>query len=99
LTIDALVKLTATKPAEIFRLKGKGCIEQGKNADLVAIDLKASFMIDASEFHSKAKFSPFNGWQVQGKPVKTFVNGNLAMENGEIVTKSGSGRVIRREIP
>ena len=99
LTIDTLVKLMATKPAEVFRLKGQGRIEQGKHADLVAIDPKASLIIDASKFHSKAKFSPFNGWQVQGKPVKTFVNGNLTMESGEIVTKSGSGRVIRREIP
>jgi len=30
--------------------------------------------------------------------VKTFVNGHLAMEDGEIVNKSGSGGVIRREI-
>jgi dihydroorotase/allantoinase len=60
------------------------------------IDLKAKFTIDASKFHSKAKFSPFDGWEVQGKPVKTFINGCLIMEDGEIVAKPGSGGVLRR---
>lgn len=97
-TISMLVELLAEKPAKIFSLKDKGCIEQGRNADFVVIDPKTSFVIDGSSFHSKAKFSPFDGWQMQGKPVKTFVNGHLAMEDGEIVNKSGSGGVIRREI-
>ena len=72
-------------------------MEQGKKADLVAVDVNQKFRIDASSFHSKAKFSPFHGWEVQGRPVKTFVNGQLIMEDQEIVAKAGSGRVIRRE--
>jgi len=96
LTIDALVRLLAEKPAEIFNLKGRGRLEQGVKADLVAIDLKAKFKVDASKFHSKAKYSPYDGWEVQGKPVKTFVNGCLVMDDQEIVAKAGSGRVIRR---
>ncbi len=46
-------------------------------------------------FHSKAKYSPYDGWEVQGKPVKTFVNGHLVMDEQEIVAKPGSGGVIR----
>jgi len=72
-------------------------LEQGKNADLVAVDFNRKFKIDASKFQSKAKFSPFNGWEVQGKPVKTFVSGLLVMDEQQIVAKPGSGAVLRRE--
>jgi hypothetical protein len=34
---------------------------------------------------------------VQGRPVKTFVNGLLIMEEQEIVAKAGSGDIIRRD--
>jgi dihydroorotase/allantoinase len=72
-------------------------LEQGKKADLVAVDFNQKFTIDASKFHSKAKYSPYNGWEVQGRPVKTFVNGLLIMDEQEIVAKAGSGGVIRRD--
>ena len=97
LTIATLVRLLSEKPAEIFNLNGRGKLEHGAKADIVALDLKARFKIDASWFHSKAKYSPYDGWEVQGKPVKTFVKGHLVMEDGEITAKPGSGSVIRRD--
>jgi dihydroorotase len=98
LTIDMLVHLLAEKPAEIFKLKGRGRLERGMKADILAVDLKEKFKVNASRFHSKAKYSPYDGWEVQGKPIKTFVNGRLVMDEQEIVAKAGSGSVIRRGI-
>jgi dihydroorotase len=97
LSLANMVYLLSEKPAEIFNLKDRGRLEQGKKADLVAVDFNRKFTIDASRFHSKAKYSPYNGWQVQGRPVKTFVNGLLIMDEQEIVAKAGSGGVIRRD--
>jgi dihydroorotase len=97
LSLARVVQLLSEKPAEIFNLKDRGRLEQGKKADLVAIDFNQKFKIDASKFHSKAKYSPFDGWEVQGRPVKTFVNGLLVMDEQEIVAKAGSGEIIRRE--
>ncbi len=96
LPLATLVHLLSERPAEIFSLKDRGRLEQGKKADLVAVDFNRKFTIDASKFHSKAKYSPYNGWEVQGMPVKTFVNGVLVMDRQEIVVKAGSGEVIRR---
>jgi dihydroorotase (multifunctional complex type) len=96
ITIDDLVQLLAEKPANIFSLKDRGHLEKGFRADLVAVNHKERYLIDASKFHSKAKFSPFESWAVQGKPVKTFVNGRLTMDEGEIVAKPGGGCVVRR---
>lgn len=97
LSLAQLVSLLSEKPAEIFSLTDHGKLEQGKKADLVAVDFNRKFTIDASKFYSKAKYSPYNGWEVQGKPVKTFVNGLLVMDEQEIVAKAGSGGIIRRD--
>ena len=96
LTLTQAVQLLAEKPAEIFGLNDRGRLENGKNADLTIVDFNRQFKIDASKFKSKAKFSPYNGWDVQGKVVKTIVNGQLVFDEGEIVAKGGSGLIIRR---
>ena len=96
LTINQAVQLLAEKPAEIFGLTDYGRLEQGKNADMTIVDYNQQFKIDASKFMSKAKFSPYDGWNVQGKVVKTIVNGQLVFDEGEIVAKGGCGLVVRR---
>lgn len=97
LSITDIVRLMSKNPAEVFGLKGRGCLKEGNNADLVVVDLDRKYRIDATKFYSKAKYSPFNGWNVEGKPVKTFVGGRLVMDEGEIVAEAGSGEIIRRE--
>ena len=97
LSFTQVVTLLAENPAEIYGLKDHGRLEQGKNADLTIVDFNAKYKIDASKFKSKAKFSPYNGWEVVGKTVKTIVNGVLIFDEGEIVVKAGSGSVIRGE--
>jgi dihydroorotase (multifunctional complex type) len=99
LSLIQAVKLLAEKPAEIYGLNDRGRLEHGKNADLTVVDLNRKFTIEASKFKSKAKYSPYDGWQVQGKPVKTFVNGLLVFDEGEIVAKTGSGSIVRRGNP
>jgi len=97
LSITDVVRLMSKNPAEVFGLKGRGCLKEGNSADLVVVDLDRKYKIDASKFHSKAKYSPFDGLSVEGKPVKTFVGGRLIMDEGEIVAEAGSGEIIRRE--
>lgn len=95
LPLSRMVELLAEKPAKIFNLKGKGKLEKGNDADLTVVDFNQKWTICASKFKSKAKFSPYNGQEVIGKPVKTIVNGSLIMDDGEIVAKPGSGIIVR----
>lgn len=95
ISINRLVEFLAEKPAQIFGLNDRGALEQGKNADLTVVDYNRKFRLDASKFKSKAKFSPYNGLEVQGKPVRTYVNGMLVFEEGEIVAKGGVGDFVR----
>lgn len=97
LSIAEIASLMAERPAEVFKLTNKGYLKEGYSADLTVIDLNKKYRIDASKFHSKAKYSPFDKWAVEGKPVKTFVNGQLVMEDEEIIANLGSGQIIRRE--
>lgn len=96
ISINQVVKLLAEKPAEIYGLTDRGYLEAGKTADITVIDYSARYKIDASKFKSKAKFSPYNGWEVNGKAVKTIVNGQVIFDEGEIIAKAGSGSIIRR---
>jgi dihydroorotase (multifunctional complex type) len=97
LSVGDIVVLMSENPAKILKLEDRGHLREGSRADLTVIDLHKKYKIDASQFHSKAKYSPFDGWMVEGKPIKTFVNGQLIMDEGEIVAKAGSGQIIRRE--
>jgi len=95
LSFAELVRVTAEEPAKIFNLSKRGFLEEGNWADLVVVDMKREYEIDSSVFFSKAKYSPFDGINVKGKPVKTFVNGKLIMDEGNIVAESGSGQIVR----
>jgi len=95
LTLVKLVELLAEKPAQIFGLTDLGSLERGKKANLTILDFNNQFRIDASKFKSKAQYSPYNGWEVYGKPMKTIVNGVLVFNEGEIIAKSGSGTIVR----
>jgi dihydroorotase len=94
LSLPELVKLTAEEPAKTFNLGERGFLGEGNWADIVVVDMKREYEIDSSVFFSKAKYSPFDGMRVKGKPVKTFVNGKLVMDEGEIVTESGTGHIL-----
>ena len=96
LSLAKVIQLLSEKPAEIYRLSDRGCLEHGRNADLTIVDFKQKFIIDASKFKSKAKYSPYDGWEVAGKLLKTYVNGQLVFDEGEIVAKAGSGSIVRR---
>ena len=95
LTINQVAALLAEKPAEIYGLTDRGQLKAGLNADLTIVDYNRLYKIDAAKFKTKAKFSPYNGWDVYGKPAKTIVNGTLVYDDGDIVAKGGVGAVVR----
>ncbi len=94
LSLRRLVSCLSSNPARILGLENKGEVEEGKDADLTIVDLKAEHVIDASRFYSKAKFSPFDGRKCVGKPYATIIGGEVRMENGELFVKKGCGSVV-----
>jgi dihydroorotase len=57
--------------------------------------MKHEHTLDSSLFYSKAKYSPFDGMHAKGKPVKTFVNGKLVMDEGQLINEYPNGSIIQ----
>lgn len=89
MTFNQLKLLLCENPARIFNISRKGKIELGMDADFVTIDMKKEDTINADNFKSKAKYSPFDGLKVKGIPVMTIVRGNVVMENGDVFENRG----------
>lgn len=84
LTFSQLVKLTAENPAKIFRIKNKGKIEKGYDADIVIVDLNKEETVRNDRLFTKCGWSPFDGWKLKGCPIMTFIRGNLVFDHGNI---------------
>ena len=96
ITLKRLVDATSTIPARIFRLKRKGVLREGFDADIVLVDPKAKLRIKPEEFVSKAKYSPFKGQLCVGRAAYTIVNGTLVAERGRIVGPA-AGKIVKSD--
>lgn len=81
LTLEALVHKMCTKPAEILRVPG-GTLKVGEPADFILTELEQPYTIQASEFLSKGKNTPFDGCQVYGRILHTYIAGTKVYEGG-----------------
>ena len=71
--LDVIARLT-WNPAQILRLP-VGRLAKGWPADLVLFDPDLSWHISTDEFRSKSKNAPFDGRPVEGRVVRTIVDG------------------------
>ena len=86
LTIERLVAFACENPARIYGLyPRKGTIGVGADADLVLLDMDKKWTITNDALLSKNHITPFDGWEVQGVPALTIVNGQVVARDGEIV--------------
>ncbi len=85
LTLERLVDLTSHGPQRLFGLRGKGRIAAGYDADLAIVDLKRTETIANDKVASRAGWTPYNGKQVTGWPIGTFVRGRKVMWEGDIL--------------
>jgi dihydroorotase len=55
----------------------KGMLSIGVDADITIIDPNAAWTVDSSQFKSRSRNTPFNGWKLKGRAVQTIVGGRL----------------------
>jgi dihydroorotase len=70
-------------PAILFQIKNRGFIRKGYFADLVLVDLNKSWTVNKQNILYKCNWSPFEGQKFNSQVTHTFVNGNLAYNNGD----------------
>jgi len=95
MSINDLARVTAFGPARTFGLyPRKGSLMPGADADIVLLDPEQKWTIDPENLHMAADWSPFNDWQIVGRPTVTIARGNVVAEGGEFVGEVGSGRFL-----
>lgn len=68
------MRLLTENPAKILHLN-RGHLSPGSVADITIIDPNAQWVVDSANFESKAKSSPFDGFNLKGKAITTFRDG------------------------
>ncbi|MFZ6050599.1 dihydroorotase [Halocola ammonii] len=70
--------------AEMFKINKRGFIREGYFADLTLVDLNSPWTVTTENILAKCGWSPFEGYSFKSAVKKTWVNGNLAYDNGEV---------------
>ena len=85
LSLRQFVELVTINPCRVFGVKNKGRLRQGFDGDLTLVDLKKTKTIDNSWIASRCGWTPFHGMKVMGWVTHTVVNGQLVMEDDQVL--------------
>ncbi|HEX7950691.1 MAG TPA: dihydropyrimidinase [Candidatus Limnocylindrales bacterium] len=99
ITVERMVDLLATTPAQRFGLARKGALEVGRDADLVLFDPSAARTILAGDLHQSSDYTPYEGMAVNGAVRDAFVRGRSIVRGGRFVGTRGTGQFVERGSP
>ena len=92
------VELVSTTPARLFGMyPQKGEIAPGSDADLVIWDPDARHSISAATHHMRVDYSMFEGFEVVGNARTVLSRGEVIVDRGCFLGKSGRGQYLRRQ--
>ncbi|MFN0275238.1 MAG: dihydroorotase, partial [Chitinophagales bacterium] len=80
--------------ADCFKIKDRGFLREGYFADLLLLDLNKEFTVSKETIFYKCAWSPLEGKTFKGKVMKTFVNGNLVFDDGNVIEESNGQRML-----
>ena len=83
-TLEEVARWMSDAPARVWRIAGKGRIEEGLDADLVLVDLSLRREVRNAEQRSKCGWTPWHRAQLTGWPVRTWVGGRTVFKDGEV---------------
>jgi len=92
---NRFIEVISTNPARIMRLyPRKGVITVGSDADLVVLDINLCKKVKADQLHHKVDWTPFEGIEMCGWARHVIVNGEIVIEDLELVGKPGIGHYV-----
>ncbi len=84
ITKEELVNKMCHAPATLFKVSKRGYIREGYFADLVLVNPNKEYTITQDNILYKCKWSPLEGETLSTSIEKTFLNGQIAFENGQV---------------
>jgi len=77
--LPRLIEMFTLNPARLLQIKA-GTLSVGRAADITLIDPNLEWTVDASQFQSMSQNTPFDGWKLKGRAVRTIVGGKTVWE-------------------
>ncbi len=96
ITFEKLIPTLTTNPAKLMKIEKRGELKEGYFADIVIV-AKEKGKINAVNFESKAKWTPFDGNEILYTPKYVFVNGFMSKEEDYVVTKARAGKILQKK--
>jgi dihydroorotase len=72
--ISRLIGMYTVEPAHLLRIDA-GTLSTGARADITLIDPELEWTVRVEQFQSASRNSPFDGWKLKGRAVRTIVDG------------------------
>ncbi len=88
--------MTSLQTFQRFGIKNKGLIEEGFDADFVIIKEDIESKISAKNFHSKCKWTPFEGFDITGEIQEVWSEGKRSFEKNNLF-ESKNARALKFE--
>lgn len=98
LSLETLTQMMTENVRDIFKLKNKGRIQVGMDADFTLVDMKKKVQITNNWIASKSQWTVFDGKWVTGWPIMTILNGRVCMQDDQIITPH-AGQGVEFEAP
>ena len=96
ISLQRFVALTSTNPARLYGLyPRKGSIAVGADADLTLWDPALSRPIRQIDLHHGCDYTPYEGMQITGWPVRTILRGRTIALDGQVGTEAGGQELSR----
>jgi dihydroorotase len=81
LSLEQAVQCLNSKPARLLGLPG-GTLMPGASADIAVVDRACEWVVDPDQFYSKGRNTPFGGWRLTGRVVRTILRGKTVFALG-----------------
>ena len=72
--LPRLIEMFTVNPARLLKINA-GTLSVGAIADVTLIDPDLEWTVDANAMHSMSRNTPFDGWKLKGRAVRTMVGG------------------------
>jgi len=72
--VARLIEMYTAEPARLLKIDG-GTLSAGARADITLIDPELEWTVRVDQFQSASRNSPFDGWKLKGRAVRTIVGG------------------------